>query len=246
MDKIKQRLRAMFMSKEQIIYLITNFFSCIVYGAFGATWAFHNNGLGTRVYSIMTIVGCLCSMVYCWVSADINKKRWVFRHYKGIDIGESLVLTIGDVVFLIIYFCLGFGFVITDQIMPDVLWFFFYYSLFWRIFWVIIQSLIPGVGDVFEQSLYKNQIDYQNHTNAEGLVNTFGMAIGAVASFAVGDYFKYRPWLTMCLFAMDWVSLWARWQFYFKKENFAIIKRNFAKDCGEQRRKQNAERNKTV
>lgn len=239
MNKIEERLRKLFMSKEQTIYLLTNFLGAIIYGSFGATWAFHENGLGTRVYSAITIIGCLCGFVYCWVSADLEKKKWVFCHYRIIDMAESIVLTLGDIVFLIVYFALGFGLKIDDEIMPKVLWFFLVYSVFWRILWTIVTAIIPGVGNVFEQSLYKNQIDYQNHTNAEGLVSSIGALIGAAISLYVGDFFKYRPWITLCLFAWDWISLWSRWQFYFKKENYSIIKRNFAKDCGEQRRRQN-------
>ena len=95
---------------------------------------------------------------------------------------------------------------------------------------MIVQTILPAIGDVFEQSLYKNQIDYQNHSNAERLVCNLGAVIGATLAFAVGDFFKDRPYLIFCLIFIDWLCLWSRWQFYFKPSNWIIIKANFAKD----------------
>lgn len=57
----------------------------------------------------------------------------------------------------------------------------------------IVSIVIPSIGNVFEQSLYKNQIDYQNHSNAENLMSCFGAAIGAGLCFVVGDFFQESP-----------------------------------------------------
>ena len=121
---------------------------------------------------------------------------------------------------------------------PELLKLFFYWNVFYRIVNMLISTIIPSIGDVFEQSLYKNQIDYQNHSNAENLACCFGNALGALACFAVGDFIKWHPWLIFTLVFLDWLSFWSRWQFYFNKSNFAIIKRNFAKDSGEKLREQ--------
>lgn len=68
----------MFMSKEQIIYLINIFISCFLYGGISATLAYQEIGLGTRFYLINLILGCVIGCVYALVSADPKKKRWVF------------------------------------------------------------------------------------------------------------------------------------------------------------------------
>ena len=227
---LKSRLNAMFMSREQIIYLISVFVSCVIYGGFSATWAWQAIGLGSRFYSITLILGCIIGCIYSFVSADYKKKKWVFRHYKAIDICESLMVTIGDGTFLLIYFLCGFDPAVDET---RVLRLFFAYQIVWKIIWAVIRSIIPGIGDIYEQSLYKNQLDYQNHSNAENLMDCFGAALGAFVCFIVGDFINKHPWLCFCLVFLDWYSLWSRWQFYFKKENYAIIKKNFAKDCYE-------------
>lgn len=96
--------------------------------------------------------------------------------------------------------------------------------------------IIPSIGDVFEQSLYKNQIDYQNHSNAERLMSNVGAVIGALSALAVGDFFKEHVWLIFFATVFDWIGLWGRWQFYYNKQNFAIIVRNFAHESNEWRR----------
>lgn len=235
MKTLKERLKAMFMSKEQILYLINIFISCIIYGGFSATLAYQQIGLGTRFYSLNLILGCLIGCIYAFVSADNKKKRWVFCHYKAIDIIETVFCTTVDMVFLLIYFLGDFNPYVDET---RVLKLFFGYNMFWRIIWAVVQSIIPGIGNVYEQSLYKNQIDYQNHSNAEMLMDCFGAAFGALLSFIVGDYIRWHPYLIFLLVWLDWYGLWSRWQFYFNKKNYAIIKRNFAKDSGEWRRKQ--------
>lgn len=84
---------------------------------------------------------------------------------------------------------------------------------------------------MFEQSLYKNQIDYQNHSNAETLVANFGACIGAFVAFIIGDMLKDHIWIVFALVVNDWLSLWSRWQFYFNKANYSIIRKNFEEDC---------------
>lgn len=224
----------MFMSKEQIIYLIFLFVQCVVYGGFSATFAYQDIGLGTRFYSINLILGCVFGCIYAFVGTDYKKKKWVFRHFKCIDLTETILVTLVDSAFLIIYFAGKFDPIVDEH---RVLQLFFAYNVFWKLVWSIIQSIIPNIGDVFEQSLYKNQLDYQNHSHAETLMACFGSALGAIVSFAVGDFFRFHPWMIFLLAWMEWYSLWSRWQFYYNKKNYAIIKRNFAKDCGEWRRK---------
>lgn len=221
------------MSKSQIIYLINLFVNCLVGGSCEATWAFQQNALGTRVYSITLILGCVIGCVYAIFSTDMKKKRWIFRHFKAIDICETVFFTLTEFSFLIIYFAMGYD---PYNDMTRVLWLFFYWSMFYKFVNAVISTILPGIGDVYEQSLYKNQIDYQNHSNAERLMCCFGATFGALFSFLIGDFIKFHPWLIFTLVLLDWLGLYARWQFYFNKENFAIIKRNFAKDSGEWRR----------
>jgi len=40
----------------------------------------------------------------------------------------------------------------------------------------------------------------------------------------------------------DWIGLWGRWQFYYNKQNFAIIVRNFAHESNEWRRTHSGKR----
>lgn len=235
MDDIKTRLKAMFMSRTQSIYLVNLFIECVVGGAFEATWAFQQNALGTRVYSTTMILSCIIGCIYAYMSTDVKKKRWIFRHFKVIDIGETIFFTCTELTFLTIYIVGGYD-PIKD--MNRVLWLFFYWTMFYRFVTAIICTILPGIGDVYEQSLYKNQIDYQNHSNAEQLMCSTGAIFGAFISLMIGDFIKYHPWLIFTLVIMDWVGLWSRWQFYFNKENYAIIKRNFAKDAGNWKRKQ--------
>lgn len=216
------------MSREQVIYLINMAVQCAVWGMFSATLAFLDIGLGARYYSATLILSCLISCVYAYISADIKKKKWVFKHFKAIDLGETIFFTITETTFFVVYKVGKFD-AIAD--MPRVLKLFFVWTVFYQIVRALISLILPGIGDVFEQSLYKNQIDYQNHSNAERLMSNGGAVLGAVLSFAVGDYFKFHPYWVFAMQAMDWIDLWARWQFYYKKNNSEIIKKNFAKDC---------------
>lgn len=215
------------MSKEQIIYLIVDFFALVIYGMLTPTFIQLDIGLGSRWYSIQLIASCIIGCIYAYVATDLKKKRWVFIHYKQIDFCETLFFSSFEILFLIIY--------IVGQYNPNESWLrvcklFFFHDFILKIVRMIVQTILPAIGDVFEQSLYKNQIDYQNHSNAERLVCNFGAVIGAALAFAVGDFFKDRPYLIFCLIFIDWLCLWSRWQFYFKPSNWIIIKANFAKD----------------
>lgn len=232
----KQKINSLFMSKEQTIYLFFLFFSCIAYGSFSATYAYYEIGKGTRFYSLLISLGCIIGVVHAFIAADIKKKRWVFCHYKAIDLGESIFFTLTEMGFLIFYFSKGMNPTIDE--LP-VLNLFFVYFIFYRIVNAVISVVIPGVGNVFEQSLYKNQIDYQNHSNAENMMCCFGAALGAGASFLIGDYFKEHPYWGFCLVFVDWIGLLCRWQFYFKPSNYSMIIRKFAKDSGEKLREMN-------
>lgn len=224
---MKERLKALFMSKEQIIYLIVDFFTLVIYGMLTPTFIQLDIGLGSRWYSIQLIASCIIGCIYAYVATDLKKKRWVFIHYKQIDFCETLFFSSFEILFLIIY--------IIGQYNPNENWLrvcklFFFHDFILKIVRMIVQTILPAIGDVFEQSLYKNQIDYQNHSNAERLVCNFGAVIGAALAFAVGDFFKDRPYLIFCLIFIDWLCLWSRWQFYFKPSNWVVIKANFAKD----------------
>lgn len=224
---MKERLKALFMSKEQIIYLIVDFFALVIYGMLTPTFIQLDIGLGSRWYSIQLIASCIIGCIYAYVATDLKKKRWVFIHYKQIDFCETLFFSSFEILFLIIY--------IVGQYNPNESWLrvcrlFFFHDFILKIVRMIVQTILPAIGDVFEQSLYKNQIDYQNHSNAERLVCNFGAVIGAALAFAVGDFFKNRPYLIFCLIFIDWLCLWSRWQFYFKPSNWVVIKANFAKD----------------
>lgn len=231
---LKDRLSQLFMSKEQIIYLVYLFIFCVVYGGFAATFTYYQIGLGTRFYSLIISVGCAVGVIHAFISADIKKKRWVFVHYRMIDLAESVFFTLTELGFLAYYFINNLNPLIDEKPVLNLI---FFWSIFYRIVDGIVSVIIPKIGDVFEQSLYKNQIDYQNHTNAEDLMCCLGAAIGAGFCFIVGDFFKDRPYWIFSLVILDWLGLWSRWQFYFKPSNYSIIKRNFAKDSGEKLRK---------
>lgn len=230
----KTRIKAMFMSRTQINYLINIFISSAIYGGFAATFTYQQIGLGTRFYSVNLVLGCIIGCIHAYMSADMRKKRWIFRHFRCIDLGETLFFTLTEVSFASIYFIGKFN---PTENEVRVLQLFFCWNIFYRIVGSIINMIIPSIGDVFEQSLYKNQIDYQNHSNAENLMGCFGAAGGALLSLAIGDFIKWHPWLIFTLIILDWYGLWSRWQFYYNKENYSIIKRNFAKDSGEWKRK---------
>ena len=231
---MKDRLKQLFMSKEQVIYLLFLFADCVVYGMFTATFTYYQIGLGTRFYSLIICTGCIVGVIHALVSADVKKKRWVFCHYKAIDLGESIFYTCTELSFAVYYFVNDLN-PLVDEV--PVLNLFFFWSIFYRVVNGIVSVVIPSIGDVFEQSLYKNQIDYQNHSNAENLMCCFGAALGAGACFLVGDFFKNNPYYIFFLVIFDWIGLWSRWQFYFKSSNYSIIKRNFAKDSGEKLRR---------
>ena len=236
MDEIKFRLKSLFMSKSQIIYLISIFVSCALWGSFGGAFAFYDIGLGTKYYSFSIFINCLITCLYCWFSTDMKKKKWIFIHYRQIDLIETIFFNLSETTFLLIYV---FGKYDPYSDITRVCFLFFYQGIFYKIVRTFLSVILPGIGDVYEQSLYKNQIDYQNHSRAENIMSCFGAAAGALISWLVGDFFKYRPWLTfLCTYA-DWYFMWSRWQFYFNKENYSIIKRNFAKDCGDWRRERN-------
>lgn len=230
---MNERLKQLFMSREQTIYLLFLFVDCVVYGAFAATFAYYQIGLGTRYYSLIICTGCVVGVIHAFVSADVKKKRWVFTHYRIIDLAESIFFTLTEVGFLAYYFFNNFNPLIDEKPVINLI---FFWSIFYRIINGIVSIVIPSIGDVFEQSLYKNQIDYQNHSNAENMMCCFGAAIGAFFCFVVGDFFKNHPYFIFMLVVFDWIGLWSRWQFYFKPSNYSIIKRNFAKDSGEKLR----------
>ena len=167
---MKERLKQLFMSREQIIYLLFLFVNCIAYGMFTATFTYYEIGLGTRFYSLIICTGCIVGVIHAFVSADVKKKRWVFCHYKAIDLGESIFYTCTELGFAAYYFANNLN-PLVDEV--PVLNLFFFWSIFYRVVNGIVSVVIPSIGDVFEQSLYKNQIDYQNHSNAENLMCCF-------------------------------------------------------------------------
>lgn len=231
---VKERFKQLFMSKEQTIYLVFLFLSCVIYGTFAATYTHYEIAKGSRYYSSLLSIGCIVGVIHAYIATDIKKKKWVFRHYKAIDLGESIFFTCTEAGFLTYYIVNELNPIITPERVENL---FFFYFVFYRIIHAIISVVIPSIGDVFEQSLYKNQIDYQNHSNAENMMCCFGAAIGAGGCWIVGDYFIENPYWIFCMILFDWIGLWSRWQFYFKPSNYSIIKRNFAKDCGEKLRK---------
>ena len=100
---MKERLKALFMSKEQIIYLIVDFFALVIYGMLTPTFIQLDIGLGSRWYSIQLIASCIIGCIYAYVATDLKKKRWVFIHYKQIDFCETLFFSSFEILFLIIY-----------------------------------------------------------------------------------------------------------------------------------------------
>lgn len=231
---MKNRLKQLFMSKEQTIYLLFLFLNCVIYGAFTATYAHYEVAKGPRYYSSLVAIGCIVGVIHAYIATDIVKKKWVFKHYKLIDLGKSIFYTLIEMGFLIYYFSNELNPITSPRRVENM---FFFYFIFYRIINAIISVIIPSVGDVFEQSLYKNQIDYQNHSNAENMMCCLGAALGAIVCWIVGDFFIKRPYWIFCIVLFDWVGLWSRWQFYFKPENYDIIKRNFARDVFEKLRK---------
>ena len=238
---MKDRLKQLFMSKEQVIYLLFLFLNCVVYGAFASTFTHYEIAKGSRYYSSLLMIGCIVGVVHAYIASDVKKKRWVFKHFRAIDLGESIFYTCTELGFFCYYMFNG----LSPATSPDrVENLFFFYFVFYRIVSAIISVVIPSIGDVFEQSLYKNQIDYQNHSNAENMMSCFGAALGAAGCWIVGDYFIKRPYFIFGMVLFDWIGLWSRWQFYFKPSNYSIIKRNFAKDSGEKLRKMVKEKSK--
>lgn len=225
----------MFMSREQIIYLLFMFFDFVIYGMLSPTFVQLDIGLGSRYYAVQLMICCVSGVLYAYVATDVEKKRWIFKHYKIIDFTETLIFSIVDITFLIVYFLGQYNPIIDWQRVCRL---FFVYNFLLKIVRTLITTVLPSIGNVFEQSLYKNQIDYQNHSNAEILMDNFGAMLGALLAFVVGDYFKERPYYIFLLIILDWASMWSRWQFYFKPENYSIIKRNFAKDSGQWKRQQ--------
>lgn len=230
---MRDRIHALFMSRQQTVYLFTLMLNCVIYGMLMPTFLMLDIGLGSRVYSIQLIVSCLIGLVSAYIASDVNKKRWVFCHFKAIDISKTLFFTVVELSFFLAY--------MIGKYDPTVDWegvcrLFFVHDLLLRIVRFITEMIIPSIGDVFEQSLYKNQIDYQNHSNAERLMSNVGAVIGALSALAVGDFFKEHVWLIFFVTVFDWIGLWGRWQFYYNKQNFAIIVRNFAHESNEWRR----------
>lgn len=68
--------------------------NCVMYGMLMPTFLMLDIGLGSRVYSIQLIVSCLIGLVSAYIASDVNKKRWVFCHFKSIDISENGVVHI--------------------------------------------------------------------------------------------------------------------------------------------------------
>ena len=87
---MRDRIHALFMSRQQTVYLFTLMLNCVIYGMLMPTFLMLDIGLGSRVYSIQLIVSCLIGLVSAYIASDVNKKRWVFCHFKVIDISETL------------------------------------------------------------------------------------------------------------------------------------------------------------
>lgn len=75
---MRDRIHALFMSRQQTVYLFTLMLSCVIYGMLMPTFLMLDIGLGSRVYSIQLIVSCLIGLVSAYIASDVNKKRWVF------------------------------------------------------------------------------------------------------------------------------------------------------------------------
>ena len=120
---MKERLNQLFMSKEQVIYLLFLFVESVVYGMFAATFTYYQIGLGSRFYSLIISVGCIVGCIHAFVSADIKKKKWVFIHYRIIDLCESVFFTLTEAGFAIYYFVNGFNPLVNEK--PILSLFFF-------------------------------------------------------------------------------------------------------------------------
>ena len=97
---VKERFKQLFMSKEQTIYLVFLFLSCVIYGTFAATYTHYEIAKGSRYYSSLLSIGCIVGVIHAYIATDIKKKKWVFRHYKAIDLGESIFFTCTEAGFL--------------------------------------------------------------------------------------------------------------------------------------------------
>lgn len=71
---MKERLKQLFMSREQIIYLLFLFANCIANGMFTATFTYYEIGLGTKFYSLIICTGCIVGVIHAFVSADVKKR----------------------------------------------------------------------------------------------------------------------------------------------------------------------------
>ena len=53
---MRDRIHALFMSRQQTVYLFTLMLNCVIYGMLMPTFLMLDIGLGSRVYSIQLIV----------------------------------------------------------------------------------------------------------------------------------------------------------------------------------------------
>ena len=124
---MKERLNQLFMSKEQTIYLLFLFVESVVYGMFAATFTYYQIGLGSRFYSLIISTGCIVGCIHAFISADIKKKKWVFIHYRIIDLCESIFFTLTEAVFATYYFVNGFNPLVNEKPILSL-------GFFWSIF----------------------------------------------------------------------------------------------------------------
>lgn len=92
------------MSKEQLIYLLFLLLDLIIGGAVSPTLVSVSIGLGNRVYSVQLIVSCIIGVIYSIASTNLRKKKWMFYHYKAIDLSETAFYSLFNFAFLLIYF----------------------------------------------------------------------------------------------------------------------------------------------
>ena len=140
----KERINQLFMSREQTIYLLFLFIDCVVYGSFAATFTYYQIGLGTRFYSLIVSTGCIVGVVHAFVSADVRKKRWVFKHYRAIDLCESVFYTFTEAGFLAYYLMNGLN-PLTDE--KPVLKLIFFWSIFYR----VVNSVVSVLQNLFNR-----------------------------------------------------------------------------------------------
>lgn len=222
----KANFKIRFLRKNEMlsmfITLIVAFIYCSLAGADMVFFLGREDG--ERRMAISSLIPLLLQILTSMLANNVELKKVMFKKYLKFDIIETLLyelITLGVVVIL---------FDVTDFEQTCKIW--FRYSIVCRVLRSVVSVFFPRIQGVFVDSLFSDQLERQNHYNNSEIFYCIGALAGLGLGLYLGNWFRDHVILILlCYILADCLSLYSNYKFFYNKENFNIIKHNFARSC---------------